>query len=175
MKRIVTMAVALGFLIGAQALAQSKTHTESTTKQSAPGPDLKSKTETVTGTVKEYDAGKKIKISGPNDKTYTFDLDENAQVQGTIAVGQMAGTSLVNVFNEGDLSVATTIVPEFGVPHDPAYPGGTSVNWTREGFALHPEWRTDPNYGWTSDGNVLLKALRILQEKLDTEYQGRSP
>lgn len=90
MKRIVTMAIALAFLVGAQAFAQSKTHTESTTKQSAPGPDLKSKTETVTGTVKEYEAGKKIKISGPNDKTYTFDLDENAQVQGTIAVGQMA-------------------------------------------------------------------------------------
>jgi hypothetical protein len=90
MKRIAILAVALGFLVGAQALAQTKEHTESTTKQSAPGPDLKSKTETVTGTVKEYEAGKKIKISGPNDKSYTFELDENAQVQGNIAIGQMA-------------------------------------------------------------------------------------
>ena len=62
----------------------------------------------------------------------------------------------------------------------PLFPGSrpssfdTCVNWSREGFALHAEWRTDPNYRWTSDGNVLLKVLRILQEKLDTEYQGRS-
>lgn len=94
MKRIVTMAIALGFLVGAQAIAQeTKAHTETTTKQSAPGKDLKSKTETVTGTVKDYDAGKKIKVSGPNDKTYSFDLDENARVQGTIVVGQMAKIS----------------------------------------------------------------------------------
>jgi hypothetical protein len=52
--------------------------------------DTTVKTETVTGTVKEYDAGKKIKISGPNDKSYSFDLDTNAKVEGTIVVGQRA-------------------------------------------------------------------------------------
>lgn len=62
----------------------------------------------------------------------------------------------------------------------PLFPGSrpgsfdTCVNWTAEGFGLHAEWKTDPNLRWTSDGNVLLKVLRILQEKLDTEYQGRS-
>ncbi|HEY3204700.1 MAG TPA: hypothetical protein VGL03_13705 [Thermoanaerobaculia bacterium] len=93
MRRIVTIAIALGFLVGAQAIAQEKTRTETTTKQSAPGPDLKTKTETVTGTVKEYEPGKKIKLSGPGDKTYSFDLDEpemQVKVQGGIVIGQMA-------------------------------------------------------------------------------------
>jgi len=49
----------------------------------------------------------------------------------------------------------------------------TCVNWTAEGFALHPEWRTDARFRWTSDGNVLLKVLRILQDELDCHYQGR--
>jgi hypothetical protein len=62
----------------------------------------------------------------------------------------------------------------------PLFPGSrptsfdTCVNWTAEGFGLHAEWKCDPNYRWMSDGNVLLKVLRYLQEKLDDEYQGRS-
>jgi hypothetical protein len=91
MKRLASAAVALCFMVGVGvAAAQEKTHTESTTKQTGPGPNTKMKSETVTGTVKEYEAGKKIKISGPGDKTYSFDLDEGAQVKGAIVVGQMA-------------------------------------------------------------------------------------
>ena len=92
MKRtLVWMGVCLA--AGSLALAQepqTKTHTETTVKQTGPGPDTKTKMESVVGTVKEYEAGKKIKISGPNDKTYSFDLDENARVSGTIVVGQKA-------------------------------------------------------------------------------------
>ena len=89
MKRIVLIAVSVCFLAGTQAaLAQTKVHTETKTKQTGPGPNVKTKTEITTGTVKEYEAGKKIKVSGPRDKIYTFDLDENARVDGTIAVGQ---------------------------------------------------------------------------------------
>jgi hypothetical protein len=47
------------------------------------------------------------------------------------------------------------------------------VNWCSEGFALHLEWRNDGRYSWRSDGNVLLKVLRILQEQLDDNYGGR--
>ena len=47
------------------------------------------------------------------------------------------------------------------------------VNWCLEGFALHPEWRTDPRYAWDHRGNVLLKVLRILQNELDHHFQGR--
>jgi len=92
MKRLATAAVALCFVAGAATAqtTQQKAHTETTVKQTGPGPDSKMKGETVVGTVKEYEAGKKIKISGPGDKTYTFDLDEGAKVDGTIVVGQMA-------------------------------------------------------------------------------------
>ena len=117
MKRIAGAAIAIGFLIGGTAGAQStqpqeKQHTESVTKHTGPGPDTKVKTETVVGTVKEYEAGKKIKISGPGDKTYTFDLDDKdqvARVEGSIAVGSMAkveyhkadnGSEVVNVISE---------------------------------------------------------------------------
>lgn len=83
-------AVALGLLLGAGgvALAQEKQHTETTTKQTGPGPDAKTKSEWVIGTVKDYEAGKKIKVEGPGGKDYSFDLDEGARVQGAIAVGQ---------------------------------------------------------------------------------------
>ena len=44
----------------------------------------------MSGTVKEYEAGKKIKLTGPGDKTYAFELGESARVEGAIVVGQMA-------------------------------------------------------------------------------------
>jgi hypothetical protein len=47
------------------------------------------------------------------------------------------------------------------------------VNWCSEGFALHPEWRTDPQFRWNPNGNPLLWVLRQLQEELDDHSQGR--
>ena len=47
------------------------------------------------------------------------------------------------------------------------------VNWCLEGFNLHPEWRNDPKFKWDSKGNVLLKVLRYLQDRLDNDYGGR--
>lgn len=47
------------------------------------------------------------------------------------------------------------------------------VNWCEEGFLLHPEWNNDPLYRWDLRGNVLLKVMRILQNELDTKFQGR--
>jgi hypothetical protein len=49
------------------------------------------------------------------------------------------------------------------------------VNYCTEGFALHPEWKTDPKLRWDPRGNVLLKVLRTLQSELDDHYQGRYP
>ena len=119
MKRIAGAAIAVCFVIGANAGAQTSTapsqekvYSETKTKQTGPGPDVKTKTETVTGTVKEYEAGKKIKVSGPGDKTYSFDLDnkgEAARVEGAIVVGQTAkiiyrkaddGSEIVTVISE---------------------------------------------------------------------------
>ncbi|MEP6994453.1 MAG: hypothetical protein ABI968_08035 [Acidobacteriota bacterium] len=104
MKRIAGAAIAVCFLVGANAGAQNnaaaqspeKSHTETTIKHTGPGPNSKMKMETVVGTVKEYEAGKKITISGPGDKTYSFDLDDKnevAKVEGSIVVGQMAKVS----------------------------------------------------------------------------------
>ena len=39
------------------------------------------------GTVKEYEPGKKIKVVGPKDKDFSFDLDENVGMKGPVAVG----------------------------------------------------------------------------------------
>ena len=47
------------------------------------------------------------------------------------------------------------------------------VNYCSEGFALHPEWVTDPSTRWDSRGNVLLKVLRLVQDDLDTSFTGR--
>jgi hypothetical protein len=47
------------------------------------------------------------------------------------------------------------------------------VNWCLEGFALHPEWRSDPRFRWNPNGNPLLRVLRQLQEELDDHFQGR--
>ena len=47
------------------------------------------------------------------------------------------------------------------------------VNWCAEGFALHPEWKTDPKLRWNPYGNRLLYVLRQLQEELDDHFQGR--
>lgn len=92
MKRILGTAVGLCLLAGSQAIAQTpdKKVVETTTKQTQPGLTLKSETQSVSGTVKEYEAGKKIKLSGPGDKSYAFDLGEGARVEGSIVVGQMA-------------------------------------------------------------------------------------
>jgi len=47
------------------------------------------------------------------------------------------------------------------------------VNWCAEGFALHPEWKTDPNLKWNSTGNALLRVVRILQSEMDEYFSGR--
>lgn len=88
---LIGAALALGLVVGGQqAVAQTKTHTETVTKKTGPGPNTKEKTEIVTGKVTEYEAGKEIEIEGPEGKKHEFDLDENARINGTIAVGQMA-------------------------------------------------------------------------------------
>ena len=70
----------------------------------------------MSGTVQEYEAGKKIKLSGPGDKSYSFDLGENAKVEGTIVVGQMAtvqyskgadGKETVSVVSEATANAVT--------------------------------------------------------------------
>jgi hypothetical protein len=47
------------------------------------------------------------------------------------------------------------------------------VNWTLEGFNLHPEWRNDPNFKWNPSWNAVLRTLRTLQNEMDDHYTGR--
>jgi hypothetical protein len=47
-------------------------------------------------------------------------------------------------------------------------------NWCAEGFALHPEWRTDPANRWDPKGNVLAFVVQQLQLLFDVHYVSRS-
>src|SRR4051812_10885610 len=116
MKKIATLAVASLFAAGVTgtAIAQDKTHSETTTKQTGPGPDMKAKGETVTGTVKSYSAGKSIKVEGPGGKNYSFDLDEAARVDGNIAEGQMVK---VTYYKSNDGREHVTVLSESKGPH----------------------------------------------------------
>ena len=118
MKRIVGTAIGVCLLAGGLAVAQTpeKKAVETTTKQTGSGATLKTETQSVSGTVQEYEAGKKIKLSGPGDKSYSFDLGEDARVEGTIVVGQMAkvqyskgtdGKESVTVVSEASANAVT--------------------------------------------------------------------
>src|SRR5438309_547010 len=90
MKKFATLAVASLFAAGVTGVAvgQEKMHSESTTKQTGPGPNMKQKSEVVIGNVKKYEAGKKITVEGPKNHDYAFDLDDTASVNPNVAVGQ---------------------------------------------------------------------------------------
>ncbi len=118
MKRIIGAAAGVCLLAGALALAQTpeKQAVETTTKQTGPGPTLNTETQSVSGTVQEYEAGKNIKLSGPGDKSYSYDLTESARVEGAIVVGQMAtvkyskgtdGKETVSVVSEATANAVT--------------------------------------------------------------------
>jgi ribosomal protein S17 len=117
MKKFATLAVASLFAAGITGVAMAqepKTHTETTTKQTGPGPDMKQKSETVTGTVKSYSMGKSIKVEGPGGKNYSFDLDENARVDGNIAEGQPVK---VTYYKSSDGREHVTVLSEGKGPH----------------------------------------------------------
>jgi hypothetical protein len=47
------------------------------------------------------------------------------------------------------------------------------VNWCSEGFAAHPEWKTDADKKWNPQGNPLLRVLRLLQREFDEYFVKR--
>ena len=73
------------------AAAPGKTMAQTTeTKHRGAGKNMKTKGKTVIGTVKTLDAGKKIVVTGPKSKDYSFDLDDKdmaATVDPAVAVG----------------------------------------------------------------------------------------
>lgn len=121
------------------ALAQTKV--ESVTKEKSAAGTTKTKAETVTGTVKEYEAGKKIKISGPADKTYSFDLDENARVEGTVAAGQKVKIA----YTKDDKGTEhVTVLTGAGAAKEPAATKAQAAEAriAKSGGALHMESTT---------------------------------
>jgi hypothetical protein len=116
MKRIQATAALIAFGAATLAIGQtasttpapgSTMHMESTTKEKGPGPNTKVKTEIVVGSVKTYEAGKKITVTGPKDKDYSFDLDENVTMQGSaVNVGDKVKVTYV----KGDNGNKATII-----------------------------------------------------------------
>lgn len=114
MKRMLCAAV-LTTLVGAgpAVLAQEtkapaaapKSHTETTTKASSPDGSAKVKTETVVGTVKAYTAGKKLTVTGPKKKTYSFDLDQETSMTGDVAIGDRVKVTYTKVDGKKKVSI----------------------------------------------------------------------
>ena len=118
MKRIPGIAIAACFaFISAAAYGQTTPaaggtmHEETTTKHKGTGKNTKMKTETVVGTVKTYDAGKKIVVTGPKNKDYSFDLDTNVAMSGSVNTGDKVKVT----YTKGDDgNKVTTIAPYTG-------------------------------------------------------------
>src|SRR5262249_16172547 len=118
MKRILAFAMALAFgFVTVAALAQQtqpkpsgSMASESTTKRKEEGKTTKVKTQTVVGTVKEYEAGKKIVVVGPKKKDYSFDLDQNAGVTGDISTG----TKVKGTYTKDESGQKVTTVAPYG-------------------------------------------------------------
>ena len=89
-----------------------KTMAQSTeTKHTGPGKNTKTKAKSVTGTVKEYDAGKKIVVTAPKNKDYSFDLDDkdtSANVDPSVAVGNKV---TVKEHTDADGKETVTVAP----------------------------------------------------------------
>lgn len=200
MKRFVGAVIALAFLAAGPVLAQTSEHTQSTTKSKGPGKNTKVKTETVTGTVKEYDAGKKITVTGPKNKDYSFDLNENAKVEGSIAVGGRAKVSYtkdtdgnhVTVLSEakaGKMSpkkekaapTAEASTPSGGKMHmeSTTKSGGTkektetvigTVKEYEAGKKIKVTGPKDKDYSFDLDENVAMKGTVAVGDRVKVSY-----
>ncbi len=137
MKRWIGAITVLAFLATGAALAQTKV--ESVTKEKSAKGTSKTKSKTVTGTVKEYEAGKKIKITGP-DKTYSFDLDENARIEGTIVVGQ---TAKVEYTKDSQGKEHVTVLSESKSGPSRSAAEGAEARASQTGGTMHMESKTE--------------------------------
>jgi RNA recognition motif-containing protein len=186
MKRTIGMMAILAFLATGAAFGQQKSYSESKTRETTSEGTSKYRTKTVTGTVKRYETGKKITISGPKNKSYAFNLDENARVEGNIAVGQSAkveytekgGRKQVTVLSEakteadmsrgGTMHMASTtrqkgtrVKTETVVGSVKDYEAGKSITVTG------PE---NKDYSFDLDNNVAMKGSVSVGERVKVSY-----
>ena len=90
---VVSLVAGLGFARPADTASGNTTATESksTTKTKSPSGTMKTKTHTASGTVKEFESGKKIVVTTANKKDRSWDLDDkdvSYDVDAAVAVGQ---------------------------------------------------------------------------------------
>lgn len=52
-------------------------------------------------------------------------------------------------------------------------PNDICATWTLEGYATHPEWKTDPSKRLVIRENALLLIIRTLQHELDCNFKRR--
>jgi hypothetical protein len=125
MKRILGMAFATSFGMALAGAVYAQTaqsappggtmESEATTKNTGPGPNSKEKSKTVIGIVKKYEPGKKIVVTGPKNKDYSFDLDGNSGITGDIAVG--AKVKVISSKSDGGQKVTTVAPYEANASH----------------------------------------------------------
>lgn len=87
----------------------------------------KTKAQRVVGTVKTYDAGKKLVVTGPKNKDYSYDLDnkdETANIDPAVAVG---GKVRVVKSTDADGKVTVTVSPYTGGMHHKGMKKSTST------------------------------------------------
>jgi hypothetical protein len=75
----------------------------------------KTKGKTVIGTVKSYDAGKKIVVTGPKNKDWSFDLDD-ANVAATVDPAVAVGNKVKAVQATDDAGKKTLTVSPYTAP-----------------------------------------------------------
>lgn len=86
------------------------TESKSTTKTKSPSGTTKTKTHSATGTVKEFESGKKLVVTTANKKDRSWDLDDKNtayDVDSTIAVGSKVSV-LEKTDADGKKSVAVS-------------------------------------------------------------------
>ncbi len=185
MKRTIGMMAILAFLATGVALGQEKSYSESKTKEKTSEGTSKYRTRIVTGTVKDYDAGKKITISGPNNKSYAFKLDQNALVEGNIAVGQNAkveytergGDKYVTVLSEakaasraasGSMHMTSTTRQRGSRVKTETVVG--SVKEYEAGKAITVTGPENKDYSFDLDKNVAMKGSVSVGERVKVSY-----
>jgi hypothetical protein len=86
------------------------------TKSKTPGMKAtKTKAKTVIGSVKSYDAGKKIVVTGPKNKDWSFDLDD-ANTAATVDPAVAVGNKVKVVQSTDDAGKKTLTVSPYTAP-----------------------------------------------------------
>ena len=172
MKKLMVAAFAAALLAWGQGLAAQTTHTESETKRTGPGPNVKVKTEIVTGLVKEYEAGKEIEIEGPGGKNHEFDLDENARVEGQIVVGQTATVHFTKENGKERVVVLAAGAPKAAAPAEHAGHGAPVVKPGEKAHMESTTKRTGPGPNTKTRTEIVVGTVKEYEAGKEIQVEG---